>query len=80
MTASISVKDGSLLVDIEGADQLWALKSQLQIPVKSSYAASATPSWWSKSTTLRNGSGRSRRYAPVRKVGGRLIGSRNPPE
>ena len=38
MTASISITDGSLLVDIEGADQLgtdqlWALKSQLQIPV-----------------------------------------------
>jgi hypothetical protein len=33
MTASISIKEGSLLVDMEGADQFWALKSQLQIPV-----------------------------------------------
>jgi hypothetical protein len=33
MTAAISFKDDSLVVDIEGADQLWALKSQLQIPV-----------------------------------------------
>lgn len=33
MSASISIKEGSLLVDMEGADQFWALKSQLQIPV-----------------------------------------------
>ena len=33
MTASINVKDGSLIVDVEGADKLWALKSRLEIPI-----------------------------------------------
>jgi hypothetical protein len=31
MTASISVNDGSLSVELKGADQLWALKSRLDI-------------------------------------------------
>ncbi len=44
MTASISVKDGSLLVDIEGADQIWALKSQLQIPVNQVTGAASAES------------------------------------
>jgi hypothetical protein len=33
MTASISIKDDSLLVDLEGADKFCALKNRLQIPV-----------------------------------------------
>ncbi|MGN6794355.1 MAG: hypothetical protein ACTHJW_18375 [Streptosporangiaceae bacterium] len=33
MTASISIKDGSLSIDLKGADKLWALKSRLEIPV-----------------------------------------------
>jgi hypothetical protein len=33
MTASITIKDGSLLVNIEGTDKLWALKSRLEIPL-----------------------------------------------
>jgi hypothetical protein len=31
MPASIDIKDDSLIVDIEGADKLWALKSQLTV-------------------------------------------------
>lgn len=33
MVASINLSNGTLRVDIEGADQLWALKRQLQIPL-----------------------------------------------
>jgi hypothetical protein len=33
MSASIHIKDGSLLVEIEGADKLWALRSKLEIPL-----------------------------------------------
>src|SRR5260221_13981265 len=45
MTASIGVKDGSLLVDIEGANHLWALKSQLQIPVNQVTGAASAESY-----------------------------------
>jgi hypothetical protein len=33
MTAVISITDGSLVVELQGADKLWALKSRLEIPV-----------------------------------------------
>jgi hypothetical protein len=33
MAASISISRDSLVVDIEGADKLWALKSRLAIPL-----------------------------------------------
>jgi hypothetical protein len=33
MPTSIDVKGDSLIVDIEGADKLWALKSRLEIPL-----------------------------------------------
>lgn len=41
MAASISIKDGLLIVDIEGADKLWALRSRLEIPI--SNVAGAAP-------------------------------------
>jgi hypothetical protein len=33
MPASLTIKDDLLIVDIEGADKLWALKSRLEIPL-----------------------------------------------
>ena len=33
MPASISISNDTLTVDVEGADKLWALKSQLRIPL-----------------------------------------------
>jgi hypothetical protein len=33
MTAEISIVDDALIVDIRGADRLWALKSRLEIPL-----------------------------------------------
>ena len=33
MTADISISDDVLVVDIRGADRLWALKSRLEIPL-----------------------------------------------
>jgi hypothetical protein len=33
MTASISTKDDSLVLDIEGADKLWALRADLRSPL-----------------------------------------------
>ena len=41
MPASITVKDDQLIVDIEGMDKLWALKSRLEIPLAN--VASAAP-------------------------------------
>ena len=33
MTASITLTPDTLIIDIEGTDKLWALKSRLQIPL-----------------------------------------------
>jgi phosphatidylserine/phosphatidylglycerophosphate/cardiolipin synthase-like enzyme len=41
MAALISIKDDLLLVDIQGADKLWVLKSRLEIPL--AHVASAAP-------------------------------------
>jgi len=41
MAASISISGDSLVVDIEGAGKLWALKSPVAIPL--AHVASAAP-------------------------------------
>ena len=33
MTASITLTPDTLIIDIEGTDKLWALKSRLQVPL-----------------------------------------------
>lgn len=33
MAAEISISDNALIIDIRGADRLWALKSRLEIPL-----------------------------------------------
>ena len=33
MPATVDVRDGALVIDLHGADKLWALKSHLEIPL-----------------------------------------------
>jgi hypothetical protein len=46
----LSVSDGSLVLHVRGADQLWALKSTLEIPLQHVAGVTADPSiahgWW----------------------------------
>ncbi|MER6504559.1 hypothetical protein ABT218_35915 [Streptomyces sp. NPDC001455] len=41
--AHISIDDGNLIVEIEGLDKLWALKSRLTIPLAHVRGATADP-------------------------------------
>jgi len=41
--ARVSVDDGDLVVDVEGMDKLWALKSRLTIPLANVRGATADP-------------------------------------
>ena len=46
----LSISDGSLLLNVRGADKLWALKSSLEIPLQHVAGIRADPSiakgWW----------------------------------
>lgn len=46
----LSVSDGNLVLHVRGADQLWALKSTLEIPLRHIAGITADPSvaqgWW----------------------------------
>jgi hypothetical protein len=50
MAASVEVTADSLIIRIEGADQLWALRSRLDIPlanvVSAARAAEEARAWW----------------------------------
>ena len=46
----LSISDGNLLLNVRGADKLWALKSSLEIPLQHIAGIRADPSiakgWW----------------------------------
>jgi hypothetical protein len=46
----LSISDGNLLLNVRGADKLWALKSSLEIPLQHVAGIRADPSiakgWW----------------------------------
>jgi len=46
----LSISGGNLLLDVQGADKLWALKSSLEIPLQHVAGIRADPSvahgWW----------------------------------
>jgi hypothetical protein len=41
--AKVRIADGDLVVDVEGMDKLWALKSRLTIPLQNVRGATADP-------------------------------------
>jgi hypothetical protein len=43
MMAKVSISDETLVVDVEGMDKLWALKSRLTIPLANVRGATADP-------------------------------------
>jgi hypothetical protein len=43
MMARVSIDDGDLVVDVQGMDKLWALKSRLTIPLAHVRGATADP-------------------------------------
>jgi hypothetical protein len=46
----VSISDGKLLLEVKGADKLWALKSSLEVPLRHIAGVRADPSvargWW----------------------------------
>ncbi|MGI8991539.1 MAG: hypothetical protein ACR2I2_18405 [Bryobacteraceae bacterium] len=47
---TLKIEDGNLIINVQGADQLWALKSRLIIPLKHitgvSYEPEIARGWW----------------------------------
>lgn len=47
---TIEIKDDMMILDVQGWDKLWALKSQMEIPLKNISGVYADPStslgWW----------------------------------
>ncbi|GAA5016455.1 hypothetical protein [Kitasatospora paranensis] len=53
--ARLSVADGTLIVEVEGLDKLWALRSRLEIPLANVRGATADPGIVHESKGLRLG-------------------------